>query len=94
MKKEKVNSILEEVKKEWINRLKNGQYMNVPKNSIIDKPFLESLRKMLLLCPDEDGNKRITDATTGKTHLIPIKTIILDGIKQKDLYKYPEEIKC
>lgn len=91
MNRKKVNEILKIVQKEWIKRLKNGYYRNVPEKSVIDKSFLESLRKMLLKCPDEDGNKRVVHVETGKTHLVPYKYIILDGLNGKDIHKFPEE---
>lgn len=33
--------------------------------------------------------KRVTDASTGKTHLVPTRTIMEDGLKHGDLSKYP-----
>lgn len=33
--------------------------------------------------------KRVTDATTGKVHLVPTRTIMEDGLKHGELAQYP-----
>ena len=91
MNKIKVNEILEKVQEEWTKRLKNGYYTNVPKKANVDKSFLETLRKMLKKCPDEDGFKRVMSVETGKTHLVPYTDIILNGLKGTELHKYTIE---
>jgi len=35
-------------------------------------------------------DKKVVDIVTGKTHRVPTKQIIENGLNQNDLYKYPE----
>jgi len=93
MKKETVDKILKKVIAEWRERIKKGTYDNISKSAKIDKTFLESIRRMLVKCPDDDGKKRVESMETGKTHLVPYEQIILYGLKGTDLYKYPLEKK-
>ena len=82
MKEEKANEIFERVKKEWIKR--HGE-----KN--LNPAILNTLKKSLLSIPDDDGNKRVKSLSTGKTHLVPIERIILNGLRGDELDKYPVE---
>ena len=49
---------------------------------------INSIKNMLKVIPDDDGCKRVTDMETGKTHLVPIEDIVLNGLKGNELYKY------
>ena len=80
MHKKKADEIFARVKKEWIRR--HGE-------DNLDPEKLAVTRKMIDLVPDEDGCKRVTLGETGKTYLVPIETIILDGLKGTELEKYP-----
>lgn len=82
MKEEKAKEIFGKIMKVWIKRHGKDKL-----NPII----INSIRDMLKVIPDEDGCKRVINAGTGKTHLVPIEDIILDGLKGNELYKYPIE---
>ena len=89
MKRKKVEEIIKKIEKVWTDRLKSGYYENIKPATRVDKSFLESIRKMLLQCPDDDGYKRVADMSTGLTHLVPYEMIILDGLKGTELHKFP-----
>jgi len=84
MKKTKANQIYKKILDFWINRYGKEN---------LDREKLKALRKMLNLMPDEDGMKRVTNMETGKTYLVPIEDIILNGLKGEELTKYPEKTK-
>ena len=67
------------IKKEWEKRVGRGN---------VDEVALA--RIILISDTDRNGYKKITNIGTGKTHLVPIEDIILDGIKGFELDKYPE----
>ena len=81
MKAEMAEKIYEEVLVEWIDR--HGE-------DKLDPEKLEATRKMLHSIPEDSIYKRVTNMETGKTHMVPIKDIILNGLKGYDLSKYPE----
>lgn len=85
MNNKKVDEIMKKLIAGWNKRL--------PKGAKLQKEFLKGIKEFLKLCPDEDGKKRVTDLSTGKTHLVPYEDIILNGLKGKDLNKYPVEEK-
>lgn len=82
MNKELAKKIYKEVENEWIK--KYGKENLDPEKLRVIKQVLEEI-------PDDDGNKRVTDMETGKTHLVPIKDIILKGLRGDCLNEYPEE---
>jgi len=73
--------IYEEIKEEWIKRYGEDK---------IDLNKLSNLKLLLKLVPDKDGFKRVTKMESGKTYLVPIKDMILNGLHGKDLKKYQE----
>ena len=82
MKKEKAEQIYTEIEAEWIK--KHGK-------ENLNQEFLAKLRKVIPMMPaDENGNKLVTNMDTGKSHLVPIKDIILKGLKGEDVCNYPE----
>lgn len=86
MKKEMVNKIMEKVIAGWLKR--------IPKGATINQEQLKSMMRFLLICPDDDGFKRVKSTVTGKTHLVPYEDIMLNGLHHDDLEKYPvEELK-
>lgn len=82
MKKEIAEQIYKKIYDEWVNRYGKEN---------LDNDQLEALRNFILECPDDDGYKRVTNMTTGKTHLVPYEDIILHGLKGSELNKYPLE---
>ena len=82
MEQETAEKIYKEIETEWIKRHDKEK---------LDPEKLRAIKKMLEVIPDEDGNKRVTSMETGKTHLVPIKEIILNGLKGNELNKYPEQ---
>jgi len=80
MKKETADKLYKEIRDEWIERHGRDK---------LDPEKMNAIKEMLYLVPDEDGNKRITSMETGKTHLVPIKEMILNGLNGKELDKYP-----
>lgn len=79
MDREKVEDrIFNKIKREWEKIVGKGN---------VDTSIL---RKIIRISnTDDDGKKRITLMSTGKTYLIPIEAIILEGIRGCDLNKYP-----
>jgi hypothetical protein len=73
--------IFEKVKKEWQHRSGNEN---------INEDFLRSL--IIFADTNQDGKKRVISMRTGKTHLVPIERIILDGLKEEELEQFPVEI--
>jgi hypothetical protein len=55
----------------------------------LDPEKLEATRQLLLSLPDDRVYKSVVSMETGKTHLVPIKDIILNGLKGWELDKYP-----
>lgn len=50
----------------------------------------ECHEKFVYKCEQDFGvYKKVVDMTTGLAHKVPTRTIIEQGIKQGDLYKYP-----
>lgn len=80
MKSEMAEKIYDEILVEWVER--HGK-------DNLDSEKLESIRKMLHSMPEDSIYKRVTSMETGKTHMIPIKEIILNGLNGHDLSKYP-----
>lgn len=80
--KEKADEIWEKVREEWIKRYGEEN---------LDSRMMELTKKMIRVLPDKDGRKRITSVNTLKTHLVPVEEIILNGINEENLQKYPEE---
>ena len=83
MNPQKVNEIMQKLREGWRKKASEG--------ARLDYIFLKGIRKLLEMCPDEDGLKRVLDGATGKTHLVPIEDMILNGLKQQDLKNYPVE---
>ena len=79
-----------------MKKLIDGWKKKIPNDAKLDDIFLKNIREVLKICPDEDGLKRVIDSETGNTHLVPIEDIMLNGLKQKDLKKYPvqQDIEC
>lgn len=75
------DKIYKEIEDEWVKR--HGE-----KN--VDPKALKGIKLLLTNLPDKDEFKRVTSMTTGKTHLVPIKEIILNGIKEEEISKYQE----
>jgi hypothetical protein len=84
MNPKKVNEIMSKVVKVWLN--KNSK-------KIIDFEKVEAVRQILIGSPHEDGFMRVQHIETGKVHLVPFEEIILNGLKGKDLEKFPVEKK-
>ena len=74
-----------------MQKLREGWRKKQSKGAKLDYIFLKAIRKLLELCPDEDGLKRVVDGATGNTHLVPIEDMLLNGLKQQDLKNYPRE---
>ena len=74
-----------------MQKLREGWRKKQAKGAKLDYIFLKAIRKLLEVCPDEDGLKRTVDMETGNTHLVPIEDILLNGLRQKDLKNYPIE---
>ena len=79
MKEEKVNEILDKVRKGWCERM---------------EAKLRHLKATLLESPHDDGLMPITlvddkGSSGAKTYLVPMEDIILKGIKGEDVDKYP-----
>ncbi len=79
----KVNEVMQKLREGWRKKQSKG--------AKLDYIFLKAIRKLLVMCPDEDGKKRVKDLETGKTHLVPIEEMMLNGLKQQDLKNYPIE---
>ena len=83
MNEEKANEIYNRIVKEWEARHDKKS---------LDPEKLKAVKKMLLLCPDEDGMKRVS-IMGGETHLVPYEDIILNGLMGADVEKYPKEVR-
>ena len=83
MKERIANKIIAKVRKRWESK--------IPEGTSLDEWQLKKIKQMLLLCPDEDGLKRVTLVETGKTHLVPYEDIIVYGLKWTEFSKYPIE---
>ena len=74
--------IFDKVKTEWEKRVGKGKISD------------GKLKRMILFADrDGDGKKRVTSIRTGKTYLIPIADIILWGLDESEIDKYPVEKK-
>jgi len=82
MNKKLADKIYKEIENEWIKRYGKQN---------LDKEKLRVMKVLLKEIPDNDGNKRVTDMVTGKTYLVSIKDIILNGLRGDNLKQYPEE---
>ena len=82
MNKLLANKIYSEIEAEWTKKYGKEN---------LDTKKLRAIKEMLKHIPDEDGNKRVTDMMTGKTHLVPVKDIIMKGLRGDCLKEYPEE---
>jgi len=80
MKEEKVDEIMTEVEAEWKKRY--GE-------EAIDPMRIEKVREALSMSPNENGIMPCYNTDTGKHHAVPMKDIILDGLKGSELDKYP-----
>lgn len=78
--KEHHKKILDKIVKRW------KKMTNKP----IDKKSLLAIIEMA--DTDGDGKKRVI--VNGETYLVPIEDIILDGIKAKEIGKYPKVKSC
>lgn len=68
--------IFNEVKTEWEKRTGKG---NVDEGSL----------KRIIIMADTDGDGKKRVVVSGKTHLVPISDIILDGLRASEIDKYP-----
>ena len=82
MNREKADKIYQEIEEEWVKRY--GRENLNPKT-------MNAVKMILREVPDEDGCKRVKCMGTDATHLVPIKDIILNGLKGEDVAKYPVE---
>ena len=81
MKEEKVQEIMKDVVKIWENTLGKEK---------IDTEKVKAVTEVLRESPHEDGLMPVTStAKNGKTHLVPLKDIILKGLRGDELGKYP-----
>jgi len=72
--------IFEKVKSNWEERVGRGN---------VDEDVL----KTIIVNSDihGDGKKRVERAETGELFLVPIEDILLIGLKEEELDKYPKE---
>jgi len=82
MNKPLANKIYSEIEDEWTKKYGKEN---------LDPEKLRAIKEVIKEIPDEDGNKRVTDMETGKTHLVPVKDIIIKGLHGDCLKEYPEE---
>lgn len=76
----KADEIFNNIVKEWIKRYGYKQ---------LNQKTLVELKILLHALPDEDGCKRCVSLETGKTHLVPVEKIILEGLRGDELHKFP-----
>jgi len=79
MREAKINEIMNNVEQAWIQEYGKEN---------IDYSKLELVRGGLKSCPHEDGLMPCT-LLGGKTHLVPIEYIILNGLEGKDIDLFP-----
>ncbi len=82
MSKEMQDKIYDEIVAEWTEKYGVEN---------LDKVKLDTVRKALAYIPDADGLKCVSSVETGKTHLVPVKDIIMKGLKGDELETYPVE---
>lgn len=80
MKEEKADEIMAVILKVWEEQYGKDN---------IDPKKVKDVRKMLLLSPHEDGLMPVKIIGGKGTHTVPIKNIILKGLRGKDVEKYP-----
>jgi hypothetical protein len=80
LKPEIAEELYNEILTEWIAR--HGKEK-------LDPEKLEATRQTLLSLPEDKVYKSVVNMSTGKTHLVPIKDIILNGLRGWELDKYP-----
>jgi len=81
--KELADKIMQKVCNEWARRHKDG----------VDPAKVAAVTMMVNNFPHADGKQRVTDISTGKTHLVPLEYIILHGLHGSELENFPEEKK-
>ncbi len=80
MDKQKVKEIMADVLTEWEKR-HSKENLN-PKT-------IKAVEETLLMSPHDDGLMPVQAIGSDKVHYIPIKEIILNGLKGEDITKYP-----
>jgi len=81
--KELADKIMQKICNEWAKRYADG----------VDPAKVAAITIVVNNFPHSDGKQRVTDISTGKTHLIPLEYIILHGLHGSELDKFPEENK-
>jgi hypothetical protein len=82
MNSKKVDEIMERVIQTWTKKFGKNK---------IDPEKVEMVRQVLTLSPHEDGIMRV-ECSDGFTHLVPIETIILEGLTGTKAMEYPIEV--
>lgn len=77
-----------ETEERIFNAVKRRWERDVGKGNVDERKLRRAIR---LFNTDGDGLKRVVFLPTGKTHLVPIEDIMLDGLKSGDINGYPVE---
>ena len=85
MNKETVEKIMGKVVEAWKERY--GEKFN--QKAV--QEHIAMLYKFLEVCPDEDGNKRVSILGSKETRLVPYSHIIINGLKSEELSNFPIE---